>query len=340
MAIPLIEKGHNVHLIAFKMSTFWEQYKTFTLCYDTEHMIEAMKIYASSKDVDVFHCHNEPSWFVSALKEITDKPVILDVHDSYLARSTPEEATESLDSGNIHIRVTAEERNNFQLADALVYPGEDFRNIVSSEFKLKQPQLTLPSYVPKRFYRYGGRDWHGGLVYEGRVNLPEENKNPHHTGFSYCDYTDVATRTTSLGLDFHLYAGRSDEKFRQHYSEEKFEKTFVHKALLYEELLNSVGRHDWGLVGNSIKTREWDLAMPNKLFEYMAAGVPVVAMNAADCAKFVNDTGVGISVEGPEELAGRWAEHRIKREKVIKERQNWSMNAHINKLEKFYEEVM
>jgi SAM-dependent methyltransferase len=305
MAIPLIEKGHEVHLVAFKASTFWEQYKTFSLCYDVEQMVEALRLHAKA-GADVFHCHNEPSYFVSVLKELTKIPVILDVHDSYLARSTPEEATKVLDTGSVHIRVTAEERNNFQLADALVFPGNDFRNLVTGEFALKQPALTLPSYVPKRFYKYKTMDWHGGLVYEGRVNLPEENAKPYHTGFNYCDYTDVATRARSMEMDFHLYAGRSDEKFLKHYKD----TAFIHKPLLYEELLDMVGRHDWGLVGNTTKTKEWDVAMPNKLFEYMATGVPVVAMNAADCARFVKDTGVGIAVDGPEELGSRWREHR------------------------------
>jgi hypothetical protein len=155
---------------------------------------------------------------VSALKEITDKPVILDVHDSYLARSTPEEATEALDGGGMHVRVHTEERNNFQMADALVFPGEDFRDLVCGEFKLTQPALTLPSYVPSRFYEYATRDWHGGLVYEGKVSLPEEMKQPERRGFDYCDYTDMTERTQAKGMDFHLYATRGDEPFKKHYA--------------------------------------------------------------------------------------------------------------------------
>lgn len=335
MALPLIEKGHEVHLIGAKVPDQHEQYKTFSLCSDTEQFLEAIRLHARAGDVDVFHCHNEPSWFVSAVKEITEKPVILDVHDSYLARSTPKEATEALDAQDNHVRVLTEERNNFQLADGLVFPGDDFRALVSAEFKLDQPALTLPSYVPKRFYQYSTPDWHGGLVYEGKVNLPEEAKGTAK-GFVYCDYTDVATRSASLGLDFHLYAGRSDEKFRKHYEG----KAFIHRPLVYQELVYHIGRHDWGLVGNSLPTTEWRVAMPNKLFEYMASGVPIVSMNAAHCSRFIEEHGLGITVGGPEELAERWKEHRECRKRVFKERQKWSMNAHIHKLENFYEELI
>lgn len=335
MAIPLIEKGHNVHLVSMKIPNFYEQYKTFTLCNDVGQMLESLKLYDKGADVDVFHCHNEPSWFVSALKEITNKPVIMDVHDSYLARSTPDEATEALNGGKSHIRVLTEERNNFQMADALVFPGSDFSNVVRSEFGLKQPSLTLPSYVPERFYKYATKDWHGGLVYEGKVNLPEETVGCN-SGFSYCDYTDLAKQAKSVGMDFHLYSGRNDEKFSKHYGD----TAFVHKPLVYEDLLDSVSRHDWGLVGNVSKTREWEVAMPNKLFEYMATGVPVVAMNASECSKFIEQTGVGITASGPEELAGRWKEHREARKRLFKERRGWSMNAHIHELERFYGEVL
>ena len=59
-------------------------------------------------------------------------------------------------------------------------------------------------------------------------------------------------------------------------------------------------------------------------------------MNADHCSRFLEQTGMGITVEGPEELGGRWAEHRTCRKRVAKERQKWSMNSHIHELESFY----
>jgi hypothetical protein len=232
--------------------------------------------------------------------------VILDVHDSYLARSTPEEATEKLDTGAMHLRVTAEERNNFQLADALVFPGEDFRSLVAGEFGLKQPALTLPSYVPKRFYKYKSLDWHGGPGLRGPGQPAGGERAAGAQRVRLLRLHRRRRRAKAWGWTSTSTPAAADEKFLKHYGE----TAFIHRPLLYEELLDAVGKHDWGLVGNTVKTREWDVAMPNKLFEYMATGVPVVSMNAADCSKFVKDTGVGISVDGPEELGERWKEHR------------------------------
>ncbi len=335
-AIVLIEKGHEVHLICNKLPSFREQFKTFHLASDVEQLIECLRLFVKTGDVDIFHAHNEPSWYVTALKEMTDKPVILDVHDSYLARTTPEDVDKARAEGTWPLRVMTEERTNFQLADALVFPGDHFRQVVTSEFKLEQPALTLPSYVPQRFYQYATMQWLGGLVYEGKVNLPAEASGMAQ-GFNYCDYTKLSEETNRLGIDFHLYSGRDKKEFLQHYNKER---TYTHDPMGFEELIHKISAHDWGLVGNVVQTREWEVAMPNKLFEYMAACVPVVAINAAGCSEFIEREGIGITVNSLEELTQRWAEHRACRATLVKKRQNWSMNAQICHLEKFYSEVL
>jgi hypothetical protein len=185
--------------------------------------------------------------------------------------------------------------------------------------------------LPKRWLAHKAMDWHGGLVYEGKVNLPGDEVKGPHTGFEYCEYTELAKRCHAMGMDFHLYA-RSDKKFVEHYKD----IAFLHTSVDYEKLIGVLTRHDWGLVGNVRRTREWDMAMPNKLFEYIGAQVPVAVMNASASAKFVKETGMGIVVSGPEELGERWGEHREVRKRVVRERQNWTMNAHIHKLEEFY----
>jgi len=286
--------------------------------------------------VDIFHAHNEPSWFVTLVKEITDKPVILDMHDSYLARMTPQEEAERREEGEDVFRVTTEERNNAQLADALVFPGENFAQLVTGEFGLKQKSLVLPSYMLRRWYRYNCEEWLGGLVYEGRVDLPDETANhPGSRGFRYCDYLELANECKDSGIDFHIYTVRSDKEFKDTYAE----YCFVHEPKEFDRLPKWMSRHDWALVGNVNYTPEWEVAFPNKLFEYIAACVPIVAMNAKACAEYVGEHGIGIGVKSLDELKERWHEHEQCRMNLIKMRQSVTMEAHIGELEKFYESV-
>lgn len=330
--LPLMDLGHEVHLIARKQAGFSDFYKTFLHYSDIGQCIESIKLHP---DADIFHCHNEPSWFVSAVKEVfPDKPVILDVHDTFLTRSTDEEDMEARKKGLPHVRVTTEERNNFQLADGLVFVSEAVRLATMNEFGLNQPNIVLPSFVPAHLYQYHTKEWMGGLVYEGRVTLPEENDGLNlNTGAYYCDYIKCAEKARDVGIDFHLYAGREDEPFKKVYSD----LAFTHPGYAYKDLLRQISRHDWGLVGNLIDSPQWNLTLPNKLFDCVASGVPVVCINAKESSRFVKQYGkIGITVSSMEELAERWSEHRECRNNALKERKQLTMEENIGALTNLY----
>jgi len=329
-AIPMIEAGHDVHLVARKATNFSPFYRTFLHYDDIGQLIESVKLHS---DADLFHVHNEPSWFVCAIKEVSDKPVILDVHDTFLSRSTDEDDRKAKEEGRPHLRVSTEERNAFQAADGLVFVSEPVKELTMREFGLDQPNTVLPSFVPATYYQYHTKEWLGGLVYEGRVSIPEEyDALKNHTGADYCDYQEVCQKTKDIGMDFHLYPGRQDEPFLKRYQD----MAVVHPGYAYRDLLRQISRHDWGLVGNLINSPQWQQTTPNKLFDYLAAGVPSVCINAGASSEIVKEYGFGITVDSIEELAERWAEHREKRKILWKVRQQLSMNANIHKVFDLY----
>ena len=179
MAIALTNKGHEVHLIANKKPPYFEIHKTFTEAAKIDHYVEAIKLY--SNVADIFHVHNEPSWPVTAVKEETDIPVVLDVHDSKLSVVTEEEESAG------KTRIYSEEKNNFQLADGLIFPSNPLSELIRKEFNLNKPTLTLPSYVPSMFYQYNGREHLGGLAYEGNITTDEKE-------FEFYNHVDLAKR--------------------------------------------------------------------------------------------------------------------------------------------------
>ena len=338
-ALPLINKDYDIHHISGNIPSFVEYYKTFTTCAGINHYADSIKLY--DRITDIWHVQNEPSWFVTLIKELSDKPIVCDVHDTDLTRVTEEEVEESRkktrhdEGGNLH-RVSVEERNNFQLADGLVFVSEAVEKITKDTFKLDQPSIVLPHFVPKILYEYNSKEWLGGLVYEGRVDLKEKiNKKPSMAGFRYCDYEEFATKCKELDMDFHLYSMRTHEEFMKVYEN----IAFVHEGYPYKQLLRMISRHDWGLVGNLGWTPQWHYTAANKLFDYVAAAVPVVAMNADGCAQLIKEYDLGIVVESVEELRDRWKEHREKRKSLIKNRQGVAMETHIHKLEDLYKEM-
>jgi glycosyltransferase involved in cell wall biosynthesis len=336
MAIPLLEAGHNVHLMAQKIPSFSEGYKSVHYYTDAGQLIEAIDLFEKSGKVDLYHCHNEPSWFVTLLKERTNKPVVLDVHDTFLTRSTPEEDDEANSKGKDDVRITVEERTNFQLADALVFVSETVKDITVEEFGLNQPNLVLPSYLPEAWYRYNFGRWLGGLVYEGKVIRQSELDNARATGFHYCDYRDTATQCKEIGMDFHLYAGGNEPEIQKMYED----TAILHPGVPFRQLIHDISRHDWGLVGNTLKSSQWDKTLPNKLFEYFGAGIPVVAINAKESSDIINQYEMGVTVDSIKELGSQWKRHRELRANVIKRRHEFAMERHIPRLESFYGELV
>lgn len=60
----------------------------------------------------------------------------------------------------------------------------------------------------------------------------------------------------------------------------------------HEEALRIVSNSDVGLMPHR-KNDSWDTTIPNKLFDYMAAGLPVVSSDAAPCARILSETNAG-----------------------------------------------
>jgi glycosyltransferase involved in cell wall biosynthesis len=321
MAIPLMQKGHCVNLIADQFPSFYGMYNQASLYLNKKQLKELLKIY--DENTDIYHAHNEPSWYVSFVKEHSNKPVILDIHDTHITR-TPE-------GGGV--RRTVDENNNFRYADGLVFVSEPVRDEVINEYGFDIPNRVLTHYSPEMFTDHPKEAFMGGLVYEGMIKLPQEiDQNPY---FKYCDYIDFAKQAKDIGINFHIYS-RDDQAFADIYQP----ISALHNPVSFKQLIKKLTRHEWGFVGNSFHSSQWEKTAPNKLFDYISAGIPIIAMNAKWSEEFVTKHGIGIVVESVKEIVDRWDEHKVCKRNLLKKRQELTMENHIHILEELYREVI
>jgi glycosyltransferase involved in cell wall biosynthesis len=61
----------------------------------------------------------------------------------------------------------------------------------------------------------------------------------------------------------------------------------------YDEILNQLGDYDAGIIPHHA-TDHWNYTIQNKLFDYMAAGLPVIASDMPPAARIVSQSGAGL----------------------------------------------
>ena len=144
------------------------------------------------------------------------------------------------------------------------------------------------------------------------------------------------------GLDLHLSvigSGREAAEFRRQADALSLGEDIVrfHGFVPNAEALRLVASADVGLVPHHA-TESWNTTIPNKLFDYMAAGLAVITSDAAPAARVVRETSAGAVYphEDPEALATRFAEmapaqvragYGRRGREAVRDRYHWELDA-------------
>jgi glycosyltransferase involved in cell wall biosynthesis len=104
---------------------------------------------------------------------------------------------------------------------------------------------------------------------------------------------ELVGREVAVHLDL-IGDGRDLEIFQEQAKRLRLlpDRVTFHGFVPYGDALEIVGRSDVGLVPH-IANESWNSTIPNKLFDYMAAGLPVITSDAKPAARIVSQTGSG-----------------------------------------------
>ena len=259
---------------------------------------------------DLIHIHNEPNWPVVIAKEYQDAPVLMNVHDVTSARP---------------LQADSFEEAAFQAADAFVFISDwqrDFCIKIGLDVKDK-PYCILSNYasdstiVEKPLLpKIGGVVYIGGLDKRGLKN-------------SWRDLSPVADEMEKRGIPFHVFPGNPGIDYG-----------IVHQTIMeYSVITHRMAQYDWGFSGTMMPNEAWHHSYPNKVFEYFAAGIPVLALNNPLIKQFC-DEGLGIYL--PDEHAIRGLERidpKPYAKRVREQRHRFTMSYNIKPLQDLYKEL-
>ncbi|MGD8562959.1 MAG: glycosyltransferase, partial [Desulfarculaceae bacterium] len=276
----LRSRGHGVTL-AYTKARLSQLYRLSDDIYEAcVQIANPQQLWDLSKNFDVVHCHNEPDlWTVAALAG--DKPVVHDTHDLISLRQPGDQSIaffETLANRGADGRVYV---SDYLLQTAMAQYGAD-----------PKTSLVLHNYVGadmlprEQLPKLSAQDGQIHLVYEGGLT---------HEAGTHRSFLPLFTELAQEGFNVHIHPA---------FANPVFEKTAADHARLHyyqpcspEELLTFLTRYDYGLVPFMIQPhnrRHLDSALPNKLFEYLAAGLPVIATNLQSLREFITTKQVGL----------------------------------------------
>ena len=279
---------------------------------------QAFKI---TQKVDMFHVHNEPNWMAVVLKKkFPQIPLVFDCHDLDLAR----------DQKPTNIEVEA-----LLMADGLIFPSDGYRDLVINQSfggALKnKPHAVIYSQCNQEIIKFISKIQKprlAGIVYEGKL-INDENSH-----YPYRNHLPFFQGLIKKGINVFAYPSNP------HVPYEYFEAGIsLMPTLPYMDLMMELTRYDWGFVGGALQCVQRDRAMPNKLFEYITAGIPVLAMNVPEVENFINEYDLGVVVKTVNDIKRVYGDHEKYRKNVCKLRSQISMENQVDKIVKLYKEA-
>lgn len=314
--LAMTEAGHSVVFMhqrvanpdmqtVIPLQTFWQS---------EPQLRQKLTIFS---EIDLIHVHNEPSDLVWIAKEVRPElPVIFDVHD--------------LDSVR-HRRVFDNDVKAMDAADGVIFPSRGYSDYCHRELKYVFKDLAdkasevIYSMCTGQMLDMPEAVRTGGIIYQGRIRTDGGNK----------DYQQIIEALGRKGIP--LYVMPTSQESAITYAQAG---AMMMPTLPYLQMMRQLNRFDWGFSGPAVQCRDGDRGMPNKLFEYIAAGIPVIVHQADEAAGFVVENNLGVAIDDVSQIPEIYDQHVKYREIVRVKRAEFIMQTQVKKIEAVYHKAV
>lgn len=235
--------------------------------------------FVKNSDFDIVHSSNEPDILTNILLQ-TSKSIVFDTHDMMSLRKP-----ESLE--NIVLEYIAN-----TASDGNIYTSDLVMEIAKKKFALEGKEMLAientvleQERITNAHPKLSSIDGELHCVYEGGIASDR---------LSHRYFEEIWGKITACGIHIHFYS-QSDEKYCR-------ELDGKSKYLHYEGnlgtkmLIQEMTKYDCGLLllnENEQNKTFLQTASPNKLYEYINAGLPVAVGNIKSLTEFVEKYSVG-----------------------------------------------
>jgi glycosyltransferase involved in cell wall biosynthesis len=284
---------------------------------------------------DLIHSHNLPdSLTVAALAVVNGGiPVIHDVHDLQSLRRTPYEDGFPEPADPLGL-----EKQAVEGSAAVVAVSDDLLAAIGARHALAARTLAFPNYalrcnlpavLPATERLRSGR---AALVYQGTLG----------TNGGHYDLRALFSSIVAQEVRLDVYPARPAPVYRRLAGLRPGLR--LQATVNPKQLLQILPRYDFGWAGfnDSLNRAHLDTALPNKVFEYLGCGLPVVTLGHKAIKRLVEAEGVGVALSTLESLGDQLAGLDLPalRRRVAAARLSYTVEANIERVAELYESVI
>jgi hypothetical protein len=320
----LKKKGYKIDALTNRISYGTDEYERVMFYHNVKQfraMLEEVKDW-----YDIIQVANEPDWMLVSAYNVGCKNLVHDCHD--------------LDSIRINM-ANLDEIRVFKYADAVIFVSKPIEKFAKELYDFDMPSAVLYHYCNEDVIEYPPADesFRSGLVYEGGANPPQHEEQ---TPFKYRSLYGHFRKLVEMGNEVHMYIGNIDG-FETYQDIGAFVRPPTHYDTMMKELVN----YKWGALifnNENLDQAQTNFTTMNKAYEYITAGLPIIAMGAPEQVRVLEKYGVVLDFKKTEDIGNIEKNYghlypELKAN-VDKARKMLTMERHINIVENLYNKVL
>ncbi len=291
----------NIHLsFAYAGKTLTELYGHGDECFEAWFPLgndptTSLRKIVEKHDINLIHSHNAPDTLTNLCQDLFGGkiPIVHDIHDLMSARKTTYE--DGINRKDDIVSWREEERKAIERSDAVIAVSDEILNLAQRqdyclpEITHIHANYTLQRFVPATLPNIRHNTAHRPIriVYEGFIS----NNAGHY------DLRAIFKALAAEGIEVHIYPSRNKADYQTLAG--TVPNIVYHQSIAPEKLFNEIKQYDFGWAGfnDTINKIHLDTVLPNKLFEYISCGLPVIGFQHKSLQRFLETNRLGLVIK-------------------------------------------